>query len=51
MARAKRKRNPTDATLRNVRAAKERTRTLSGRMKKLEQRVRTLEQIIGTTKG
>ena len=38
----KKKRNPTDATMRNVKAARKRTDTLEGRVEMLEELVFTL---------
>lgn len=41
---ATKKKNPTDATLRNVRAANQKLRELAARLKSLEQRVKKLER-------
>ena len=41
----KKKKQPTDATLRNVRAAKKRESKLDSRIKELEKRIASLEAI------
>lgn len=49
MKAKKKKRNPTDATTRNVRAAKKRNQSLAAQLKELERRVAAIERtLMGT---